>query len=225
MAKVNAFYRKARLRRGEMAYNKETGSLSTKPADLVGKRVRLRPLDVTDYEDWYQVRVRCREWLIPWEPRPAGAPHMAEDRLTFITRCSIRDRERQIGTAYSFGLFVNSRFAGEINLSSVQRGAYQNGYVGYWIDEELAGNGYIPEGCAVLFRYAFEELCLHRLQIAIVPRNTPSRQVARKLELRQEGVAVRYLEIDGVWEDHVRYAITSEEWWEKRSDYINRWIE
>ena len=106
-----------------------------------------------------------------------------------------------------------------------KRGAYQNGYVGYWIDEELAGNGYIPEGCAVLFRYAFEELCLHRLQIAIVPRNTPSRQVARKLELRQEGVAVRYLEIDGVWEDHVRYAITSEEWWEKRSDYINRWIE
>jgi len=208
-----------------MTYNKEFDSLSTRPADLTGKRVKLRPLGIVDYEAWYQVRDKCRSWLIPWEPRPSGAPYMAEDRLTFITRCSIRDRERQIGTAYSFGLFVGKRFAGEINLSSVQRGAYQNGYVGYWIDEELAGNGYIPEGCAVLFRYAFEELCLHRLQIAIVPRNTPSRQVARKLGLRQEGIAVRYLEIDGVWEDHVRYAITSEEWWEKRNDYITRWIE
>ena len=182
-------------------------------------------MDVDDYEDWYRVRLRCHDWLLPWEPRPAGSPYMAEDRLTFVTRCSIRDRERQIGTGYSFGIFVGDRFSGEINLSSVQRGAYQNGYVGYWIDKELAGNGYVPEACAVLFQYAFEELCLHRLQIAIVPRNTPSRQVVRKLGLRQEGVAVRYLEIDGVWEDHVRYAITGEEWWEKREEYVKNWLQ
>ena len=29
---------------------------------------------------------------------------------------------------------------------------------------------------------------------------------------RDEGTAERYLEINGVWEDHVRYAITAEEW-------------
>ena len=64
----------------------------------------------------------------------------------------------------------------------------------------------------VVLRFAFEELALHRVEISIIPRNRASRRVVEKLGLRDEGVAVRYLEIDGDWEDHVRYAITAEEW-------------
>ena len=67
----------------------------------------------------------------------------------------------------------------------------------------------------ILTRFAFEELRLHRLQIAIIPRNASSRRVMEKLSYREEGVAERYLEINGVWEDHVRYAITVEEWAER----------
>ena len=65
---------------------------------------------------------------------------------------------------------------------------------------------------------------LHRLQISIIPRNRPSRRVAQKLWLRGEGIALRYLEIDGRWEDHVRYAITSEEWTERRDRYLRQWL-
>ena len=55
---------------------------------------------------------------------------------------------------------------------------------------------------------SFDELHLHRVQIAIIPRNTASRRVVEKLDIREEGIALRYLEINGVWEDHVRYAMT-----------------
>jgi ribosomal-protein-alanine N-acetyltransferase len=48
--------------------------------------------------------------------------------------------------------------------------------------------------------------------------------VAEKLGLREEGVAFRYLEINGVWEDHVRYAITAEEWWQRRDQYTAAWL-
>jgi ribosomal-protein-alanine N-acetyltransferase len=48
--------------------------------------------------------------------------------------------------------------------------------------------------------------------------------VVEKLELREEGVALRYLEIDGRWEDHVRYAITSEEWTQRSAELTDRWI-
>src|SRR5947208_1195250 len=116
-----------------------------------------------------------------------------------------------MGSGFSFGIFVDGRVDGEINLSSIKRGPFQNAYVGYWIDEALAGNGYMPEAVVVLLRFAFEELGLHRVQIAIIPRNRPSRRVVEKLELREEGIAERYLEINGTWEDHVRYAITAEE--------------
>jgi ribosomal-protein-alanine N-acetyltransferase len=76
----------------------------------------------------------------------------------------------------------------------------------------------------VIFRYAFEELLLHRLQISIIPRNDNSRRVMEKIAVREEGIALRYLEIDGVWEDHVRYAITCEEWEARRAELSAAWL-
>jgi ribosomal-protein-alanine N-acetyltransferase len=32
------------------------------------------------------------------------------------------------------------------------------------------------------------------------------------------------VEISGVWEDHIRYAITAEEWDERRAELTDRWI-
>jgi len=129
-----------------------------------------------------------------------------------------------MGSGYGFGIFVEGRLAGEVTLSSVQRGPFQNAFIGYWVDRALAGNSLAPESVVVVLRFAFEELGLHRLEIAIVPRNSASRRVVEKLELREEGVALRYLEIDGRWEDHVRYAITTEEWATRRDELLIAWL-
>ena len=201
------------------------GAVRPSSLELVGRRVSLRPLMPSDFEQWREVRTRSRDWLVRWEPKPIiGQPDAAEDRRVFAARCGARDRERQLGTGYGFGIFVAGRFAGEINISSIQRGPFQNSYVGYWIDQAQAGHGYVPEAAVLVFRFAFEELALHRIQIAIIPRNQASRRVAEKLGLREEGVAFRYLEINGVWEDHVRYAITAEEWWQRREGYTATWL-
>lgn len=195
------------------------------PLELRGRRVLLRPMMAGDFEQWREVRRRCREWLTPWEPRSTpGHPDVVEDNRAFSARCIARDRERQMGSGYGFGIFVDDRFAGEINLNGVQRGAFQNAYVGYWIDRDVAGRSYIPEATVVSFRFAFEDLELHRLQVAIIPRNRASRRVVEKLGLRDEGTALRYLEINGRWEDHVRYAITAEEWAERRDGYLKDWV-
>jgi ribosomal-protein-alanine N-acetyltransferase len=45
-----------------------------------------------------------------------------------------------------------------------------------------------------------------------------------KLGIRTEGVAIRMLEINGVWEDHVRYAVTAEEWHERANEFRTRWL-
>ncbi|MDQ6614979.1 MAG: GNAT family N-acetyltransferase [Actinomycetota bacterium] len=201
------------------------GAVRPSSLELVGRRVSLRPLMPGDFEQWREVRTRSRDWLVRWEPKPiVGQPDAAEDRRVFAARCGARDRERQLGTGYGFGIFVGGRFTGEINISSIQRGPFQNAYVGYWIDQAMAGQSYVPEAAVLVFRFAFEELALHRVQVAIIPRNRPSRRVAEKLDLREEGVAFRYLEINGVWEDHVRYAITAEEWWQKREEYTSAWL-
>ena len=195
------------------------------PLELRGKRVLLRSLTEDDFAAWHEVRTRCASWLLRWEPRPKGAPAPSEDRPSFAARCGIRERERHLGTGYGFGIFVGDRFAGEVTLSSIQRGPFQSGFIGYWIDEELAGRGLTPEAVVVALRFAFEAISLHRVEISIIPRNTASRRVVEKLGIREEGVALRFLEIDGVWEDHVRYGITAEEWAVRERELVQEWLE
>ena len=200
---------------------------------LSGRRVTLRSLVATDFSAWQEVRRRNDDWLTPWEPaRNPNLPDVVESAEAFAMRCSARERERQLGTGFGFGIFVPEaaasrradRFCGEINLSSVQRGPFQSAYVGYWIDEGQAGHGYMPEAVVLVARFAFEQVHLHRIQISIIPRNHRSRRVVEKLKLRDEGIAQRYLEINGAWEDHLRYALTVEEWHDRGEELTREWL-
>lgn len=181
---------------------------------LVGPRVELRALKSSDWDQWREVRVRSRDWLEPWEPHAEpGAADPVTDAEAFKARCSVWERQRHFDAAYGFGIFLRKgRFVGEVSLGSLQRGPFQSANVGYWIDESHAGLGLMPEAVALVIRFAFEDLNLHRVEAAIVPRNKASRRVAEKLGLREEGTSDRLLQIRGVWEDHVRYAITTEDW-------------
>ena len=195
------------------------------PLELRGRRVLLRPLTTADFAEWQAVRRRCRDWLSPWEPvASAGAPDVVEDPKAFAARCGARERERQLGTGYAFGIFVDDRFSGEMNLSAVSRGAMQGCAVGYWVDQALAGQGYVPEALVAALRFAFEDLGLHRVEIGIIPRNHASRRVVEKLGIREEGLAMRFLQINGVWEDHLRYGITVEEWEERGDALVKEWL-
>jgi len=96
------------------------------PISLHGRRIVLRTMTEQDYDGWYEVRTRCRDWLLKWEPRSAHASHLADDQRSFVSRCAIRERERQLGTGFGFGIFQDGRFLGEITLSSIQRGPLQS---------------------------------------------------------------------------------------------------
>ena len=198
----------------------------TETIELIGARVLLRPLTIDDWDQWRDVRQRCRDWLELWEPRAeVGVADPAIDKDAFRGRCAAWDRQRHFDNAYGFGLFLrDGRLAGEVSLGSVQRGPFQMAYVGYWIDRELAGRGFVPEGVVLAMRYAFEVLTLHRLEAAIVPRNIASRRVVEKLGMRDEGTATRFLQIQGVYEDHVRYAMTVDEWRERHGELVAAWL-
>jgi ribosomal-protein-alanine N-acetyltransferase len=196
------------------------------PVVLRGRRVTLRPLTVADFNQWHEVRTRNQNWLVKWEPqRPPGAPDVVDSRAGFAARCRARDRERQLGTGSGFAIFVGARFVGEINLNGLQRGPFQTAQIGYWVDEACAGQGIVPESFVVLCRHAFEDLVLHRIEVAIIPRNTSSLRVMEKLGIREEGIALGYLEINGRWEDHARFGITAEEWEELGTKLLGDWVD
>ena len=192
---------------------------------LYGRRVVLRPLVAQDFAAWSEVRIRNGHWLTQWEPmKLPHHPDPERNREVFAARCTARERERHAGSQYSFGIFVDGAFAGEINLNNVIRGAMQSATIGYWIDRTRAGNSYMSEAVVVLAAFAFEELHLHRVEVCIIPRNTNSRRVMEKLAIREEGVSERFLEINGAWEDHVRYGFTVEEWRERHEVLSRTWL-
>lgn len=98
-----------------------------------------------------------------------------------------------------------------MNLSNVVRGAWGNCTIGYFVDHGRNGLGYATEAVGLAVRFAFDHAGLHRVQAAVMPRNVRSIRVVEKNGFRYEGLARRYLQIDGRWEDHNIYAITVED--------------
>ena len=140
-------------------------------------------------------------------------------------RCSARERERQLGAGYGFGIFVDNEFAGEINLNSVQRGSFQNAYVGYWIDEARAGQQ--------LHARERRRAGPVRLRGAAPAPPAGGHHPPQRQQPPGDGEAAASARrawpcatsrSTAAWEDHVRYAITSEEWDERRAELAAAWL-
>jgi ribosomal-protein-alanine N-acetyltransferase len=53
----------------------------------------------------------------------------------------------------------------------------------------------------------FDSLELHRLEAACLPANVASIKLLERTGFTREGMARRYLKINGVWQDHLLYAL------------------
>ena len=113
-------------------------------------------------------------------------------------------RGARLGTSLPFAVRVEGRLAGQVTIDNIVRGALRSGYLGYWIDREVAGRGMASLAVALVCDHAFGAVGLHRLQADIRPENGPSQRLVERLGFRQEGLLRRYLDIDGDWRDHLR---------------------
>jgi ribosomal-protein-alanine N-acetyltransferase len=106
----------------------------------------------------------------------------------------------------------SGEIAGVTNLSQISRGSQQNADLGYYGFTPLARCGHMTQGVQLTLRYAFTTLGLHRVEVNVQPDNARSIALAERCGFRHEGFSPRYLKIGGRWRDHIRYAITVEDW-------------
>jgi len=88
---------------------------------------------------------------------------------------------------------------------------FQNAYMGYFVGRDHNGRGLATEAVELVVAHGFDDLALHRIQAAVMLDNPASMRVLTKAGFRREGVARRYLQIDGRWVDHVLFAATVED--------------
>jgi ribosomal-protein-alanine N-acetyltransferase len=155
-----------------------------------------------------ELLVRNREFLTPFEPvRPDADFTLAGQRAAIAEMATLREA----GAAYAFCIRAGGGLVGRLTLSQVFRKAFRNCYLGYWVGEEHNGRGYATEAVRSAVGYAFGDLGLHRVQANVMTKNPRSARVLTKAGFRKEGLALRYLQIAGRWEDHDMYAITAED--------------
>ena len=100
---------------------------------------------------------------------------------------------------------------GGCTLSNVRRGVTQCCALGYWIGERFARQGYMFDACKALCRLSSTTLGLHRIEAACLPQTSPRRICCARSGFREEGLARRYLLINGEWRDHVLFALLADE--------------
>ncbi|MGG4219036.1 GNAT family N-acetyltransferase [Paenibacillus jamilae] len=172
--------------------------------------LQIRLLQVSDAERLLEIRRENFDFFKPYEPERPEIYFTLEEQARLI---STGLEAAQAGLGYTFGLFLpeNDKLIGRMELSGVARGPFQNANLGYFVDPAYHGQGYATSAVKDIVRYALNELELHRIQAGVMPRNTPSHRVMEKAGFRREGLALNYLKINGVWEDHVLYALTAED--------------
>lgn len=173
--------------------------------------VALRPIRLGDGPAWSRIRLRDEEHLLQWEP---SAPGSWVDRHRLLAWPghfrALRSLARR-GIALPFAITLDGRFVGQLSVGNVVRGSLLSAWVGYWVAADATGSGVATAAAALGVDHCFGPVGLHRVEATVRPENTASRRVLAKLGFREEGLHLRYLDVGGVWRDHLVCALTVEE--------------
>jgi [ribosomal protein S5]-alanine N-acetyltransferase len=187
-----------------------SSSPSDGESEIIGQGVLLRHPAMGDYQAWAELRAKSRQHLTVWEPQ------WSRDELTrsaFRRRLRQYQREMREDLGYAFLIFrrIDYVLLGGLSISNVRRGVAQAASLGYWIGVTHVGHGHMTDAVRAVLPFAFVTLGLHRLEAACLPHNQPSARVLQKVGFEREGMARRYLKINGVWQDHDLFALLQED--------------
>lgn len=178
-------------------------------------RLHLREMRPTDAAAWVRAHLVSAAEFDQWMPR--SDPSIPPNKRFDLALARAVDGER-LQTSYTFVAELREtpgELAAFVSLSQVFRGPFQNAYAGWRVSTPHCGKGIGREAVAALLDIAFAAaplgLGLHRVQANVIPTNTASLKLARAVGFREEGYALRYLEIDGKYQDHVMFAKLADE--------------
>lgn len=172
--------------------------------ELQGKNVVLRSLTPGNAEDVLEYYIRNKKHLEPFEPSRDKEFYTLESQRSILNESY---KQFLNGTNIELGIFKDEKFIGKIKLSNIVYGIFKSGILGYSIDKDEQGKGYMKESVKLMMDYAFSECELHRIEASALVDNEKSIGVLKSCGFKILGVNKNYLLINGKWRDHVTYYI------------------
>lgn len=179
------------------------------PVTLTHGAVKLRPLKVRDGKVWQEIRSRNQNWMQEWEATPPVPAIEPAPTFKQSTKNLLRDAAE--GRSMPFVVEYHDQFVGQVNVSDIVYGSLRGAHFGYWIDQNYAGRGIMTSAVALVTDHLFNNVGLHRIEVAIRPENEPSNKLVKRLGFKFEGIRPKFLHINNAWRDHNIYVMFSED--------------
>ncbi|MBU3229116.1 GNAT family N-acetyltransferase [Clostridium algidicarnis] len=169
---------------------------------LKGKRVILKLLTPEDYKDVLDYNIRNKEHLQRFEHLKDQSFYTKE-----VQKGILIDSYKQYlnGTSLALGIYNEGSFIGKIQLSNIVQGIFKSAFLGYSIDKEFEGRGFMKESVVKVINYAFRDMELHRIEASTLVDNYRSRAVLKSSGFQEIGLNKDYLYINGQWRDHISF--------------------
>jgi [ribosomal protein S5]-alanine N-acetyltransferase len=169
-------------------------------------RTRIRLADAADASRLLHYRVENKAHLSPWEP-------LRESEYYTLAHCvkSIADGHSHASQDRGYPLIAfdpdEQQILATFTFANIVRGVFQACHLGYGVAAHMQGQGLMREILQAGIEWAFGELDLHRVMANYLPGNERSAKLLEQLGFEREGYAKRYLQIAGVWQDHILTAL------------------
>jgi len=155
--------------------------------------------------------MRNREYFKPWSPAYEENYFSIMYHKAWLESI---ERETLEGRIIKFGVYLKNdqvRIIGTVSFSNILLGVFQSCFMGYRFDEKETKKGYATEAVIKATDYMFNVVKLHRIEANIMPANTASVGVAERAGFTNEGLARKYLKVNGKWEDHYHFVLLNKD--------------
>ena len=170
--------------------------------EIKGKNILIRNFTPDDAQELLDYYVRNKEHLREFEPVRDASFFTYEMQKEILLESY---RHLMTGVGSDLGIYKDDKLRGKAKISSIVYGVFKSGILGYSIDKEYEGKGYMKEAINLVLEYAKEYLDLHRIEASVLPTNERSKGVLLSCGFEEIGINKKYLYINGKWSDHITF--------------------
>lgn len=151
---------------------------------------------------------RNKEHFEPFEPERTPGFYTPEFHRKSLAAERHQYEQRRYLRLYLYRKENPEQIIGSICFDHICFGSFQSCTVGYKLDKDFQGQGYMLEALTYsLKNIIFGEYGLHRVEALVVPENAASIHLLERLGFEKEGISRDFARLCGVWRDHVKYAL------------------
>lgn len=170
-------------------------------------RLVLKILDKSYSENVLDYYLRNKLFLEEWEPKRSEEFYTKQYHEDLLDKDFTDIQNGNLLRLWIFKKDDNKKVIGTLAFSNIVRGPFLSCFLGYKLDGGEINKGYMTEATQKGIDIIFNEYGLHRIEGNIMPKNVRSLKVLEKLGFYNEGIAYKYLNINGIWEDHIHMVL------------------